>query len=259
MVTCSKINDRIVGLFGNKLFIIAALIGLAKRNNDTVLLPRPVGSNWEYGHIFKHGVGTTPDPLIINYTYQEPYFHFKEIPYKPNMDVFGFFQSEKYFKDAEDLVRYYYEPTSKIFETIKKRYPQIWNEECISIHVRRNDYLAYQNIHPSCTPKYYSDAMEALPKADKYVIFSDDISWCKGVFVSDADDIIFVENQTNYEDMFLMSYCTHHIIANSSFSWWGSWLNKNKNKQVVMPKKWFGPAVQHNWNDVYPSGRVIII
>jgi hypothetical protein len=103
------------------------------------------------------------------------------------------------------------------------------------------------------------DAMEALPRADKYVIFSDDIEWCKSVFVSDNNDVVFIENQQNYEDMFLMSFCKHHVIANSSFSWWGSWLNKNPDKQTVMPKNWFGSAVSHDWKDIYPSGRVIII
>lgn len=257
MVTCSKINDRSVGLFGNKLFIVASLIGLAKRNNDSVLLPRTVGGDWEYGHIFEHGVGASPEPLIINYIYQEPFFHYQEIPYKPNLDIYGFFQSEKYFIDAEELVRYYFEPKQSIIETLKKRYPVIWNEECVSIHVRRNDYLHYPDIHYPCSLQYYTDAIESLPKADKYIIFSDDIQWCKQTFVSEDNDIIFIENQTNYEDMFLMSYCKHHVTANSSFSWWGSWLNKSTSKKIVMPEKWFGERGPQDYQDIYPSKGVI--
>ena len=257
MVTCSKINERDVGLFGNKLFIVAALIGLAKRHNDEVILPG--FQNWQYGHCFANPLKTMPVLPSINYLYTEPYFHYKEINYQPNMDIMGYFQSEKYFVDATEQVRSFFEPLSTIVETLKKRYPAIWNENCISIHVRRNDYLLYQDTHPACTTKYYMDAMDALPKADKYVIFSDDIAWCKNTFVSDNNDIIFVENQQNYEDMFLMSFCQNHIVANSSFSWWGAWLNKKPDKQVVMPKKWFGPAAPYDWKDIYPKGKVIIL
>lgn len=257
MVTCSKINSTEVGLFGNKLFIVAALIGLAKRHNDEVILPG--FQNWQYGHCFANPLKTMPTLPSINYLYNEPYFHYKEINYQPNMDVYGFFQSEKYFADAIEQVRYYFEPSSLVLETIKKRYPIVFNEECISIHVRRNDYLLYQNIHHPCSMEYYTNAMTALPCTNKYIIFSDDIQWCKQVFFSENDDIVFVEGQTNYEDMFLMSYCKHHIIANSSFSWWGSWLNKNPYKGIVIPKKWFGSGVSHDWKDIYPTGRVIVL
>jgi len=260
MVTYTGINVDGKGLFGNKLFRIAALIALAKRNRDEVILPGH--PTWQYGHCFEHSIKTMLKLPPVEYIWEEPSFQYNEIKYQPNMDISGYFQSEKYFIDAIDDVRYYLEPKTEILNTLKNKYPMIWNEECISVHVRRGDYLLYPTIHPACSSQYYINAMEILPKADKYIIFSDDIEWCKQTFISDNDDVVFVEGQKNYEDMFLMSYCKHNITSNSSFSWWSSWLNKNKDKQIIMPKNWFGPDISpqfRDWSDIYPSGKVTII
>jgi len=257
MVTCSKINTNTVGLFGNKLFIVSTLIGLAKKHNDEVILPG--FPTWEYGHCFKHPLKTQQELPQIQHIYSEPFFHYAEIEYLPNLDIRGYYQSEKYFKHAENLVRHYLEPRDEIVEKIKKNYPVVFNERCVSIHVRRGDYLNYPDIHQACGIEYYMNAMEEVKGlVDKYVIFSDDIEWCKGTFVSEKNDVVFVENQSNFEDMFLMSNCQHNIIANSSFSWWGSWMNKNPDKKVVMPKIWFGPKGQPDWQDIYPEGIIKI-
>jgi hypothetical protein len=254
VITCSSINDNSSGLLGNKLFIIAAMIALAKKHNDEVILPGE--PNWLYGDIFENKIKTTKVLPDIKYVYKEPFYHYKEIEYKKDMDVIGFFQSEKYFIDAIMEVRHFFEPAEIIKRYLKKRYPMIWNELCISIHIRRNDYLYYQNIHPQCSNEYYMNAMEILEQPDRYIIFSDDIKWCRETFQCDNSDIVFVENQSNYEDLFLMSFCKHHIVANSTFSWWGSYLNKDKEKQIIMPKKWFGFGGPQDWQDIYPTGNV---
>jgi hypothetical protein len=82
--------------------------------------------------------------------------------------------------------------------------------------------------------------MAAMPDGTTFLVFSDDMEWCKENFI--GDQFIFVEGENDVTDLWIMSYCKHNIIANSSFSWWGAWLNDYKHKIVVAPLKWFGPA-----------------
>ena len=95
-----------------------------------------------------------------------------------------------------------------------------------------------------------------------YLVFSNDIEWCKYHLTKDSlgiKNIIYVENTKPYEDLLLMQQCNHNIIANSSFSWWGAWLNSNENKKVIAPKLWFGPAYKDfNSIDNYCNEWIII-
>jgi hypothetical protein len=90
------------------------------------------------------------------------------------------------------------------------------------------------------------------------ILFSNDIDWCKKNLILDGKELIYIENNFDYIDLWMMSLCENNIIANSSFSWWGAWLNKNNNKIVVAPKKWFGNALQHNTKDLYPEKWIVI-
>jgi hypothetical protein len=93
---------------------------------------------------------------------------------------------------------------------------------------------------------YYQNAINEIYDNNdyQYFIFSDDIAWCKEVF-GESDSIYYSEGNSHYVDLCLMTMCNHNIIGNSTFGWWGSWLNNNLNKKVVVPKQWFGPALNH--------------
>ena len=98
--------------------------------------------------------------------------------------------------------------------------------------------------------------MTYFNNCDNFLIFSDDIVWCKNNFV--GDKFIFIEGEEDYIDLWLMSLCNHNIIANSSFSWWGAWLNKNNNKTVIAPKNWFGPNKKLDPTDLYCKDWLVI-
>lgn len=159
----------------------------------------------------------------------------------------GYWQSEKYFHHFEHQIR----SDFKFFLPMNGKNTQLSEEiakvNSVSLHVRRGDYVsnkANSAIHGLCSIAYYQKAIEYISEnvsEPHYFIFSDDISWVKEN-LHIAHPCIFVENNfgsESYNDMRLMSLCQHNIIANSSFSWWGAWLNKNKNKIVVAPRKWF--------------------
>jgi len=193
--------------------------------------------------------------------YQEPHFHydpvFSRLP--AHTVIHGYFQTEKYFSDVrEHLLREFgwiHEPQGenlKILKEIQKA------PESISVHVRRGDYITNQNvakIHGITPMVYYEAALAKMTKkmkSPRLYIFSDDPEWCREN-LRWSYPVKIVSNQgPNFEDMRLMKECRHHIIANSSFSWWGAWLSKNPDKLVIAPKKWFS-CQEKNTKDLIPD------
>jgi hypothetical protein len=103
---------------------------------------------------------------------------------------------------------------------------------------------------------YYRNAIAEFSDDTRFLVFSDDIQWCKENFK--GDNFHFIEGEKDYVDLYLMSLCNNNIIANSSFSWWGAWLNNTPNKKVIAPKQWFGKAKQLNTKDLIPETWIIL-
>lgn len=128
----------------------------------------------------------------------------------------------------------------------KELIERIKNKNTVAIHVRRGDYLNIPLLDGICNEAYYQNAISYIEEKVEnplYIIFSNDIPWCKTTFKN--LNAIFVDwnrGRESYRDMQLMSYCDHNIIANSSFSWWGAWLNENSAKIVISPKKWINSS-----------------
>lgn len=123
------------------------------------------------------------------------------------------------------------------------------------MHIRRGDYLVSPGHYINLDVEYYKNALKYIDNPGSILIFSDDISWCKDNFK--GDKYIFIENEKDYIDIYLMSLCNNNIIANSTFSWWGAWLNTNPNKIVISPNKWFGPAKgKRHLNDLIPKNWI---
>ena len=179
-----------------------------------------------------------------------------------NTYVDGYFQSEKYFLAIrKEIVK---EFTIKGSLTNYTKLVEKWiqdEDNAVSLHVRRGDYISNKKanvVHGTCSMKYYQNAIKMLNSKlhnNKYFIFSDDIKWCKENLK--MNNAIYVDNEEKripHEDIYLMSLCSHNIIANSSFSWWGGWLNSNLEKIVVAPTKWFGnEKTNRNTCDLIPS------
>jgi hypothetical protein len=139
---------------------------------------------------------------------------------------------------------------------LSKKYGDVLSLNTCSIHVRRGDYIGLQNFHPVQPVSYYEEAVKIVGDDKHFLIFSDDINWCKENFTF-LKNKTFVLNNLDYEDLYLMSMCKNNIISNSTFSWWGAWLNRNENKQVIIPSKWFGISYSHlNTNDLYCEGWI---
>lgn len=245
-----------MGGLGNYMFQIAAAYSYSLRNNKVAIFDlenaRKVHKHIETysGNIFSK-INTCGIPYDIKLkVIMETGFSYKELPtLEGNVTLNGYFQSEKYFidfeKEIKDLFRF----------KVAGLNPA---GEC-SIHVRRGDYLNLPNHHPVQDMKYYNEAISKFEEGTKFLIFSDDMDWCKNEFISGTYEYIFVEGNNDYTDLYMMSKCDNNIISNSTFSWWGAWLNENVNKKVIAPKKWFGPAYEKNdTKDLYCKGWEII-
>lgn len=176
---------------------------------------------------------------------------------KPNIFLDGYWQSEKYFIKNKEIVLKELKASNNIIEKLLSKYSNFKYDDAVSLHIRRTDYLTSGGFHPTMSPEYYHNALEES-KSEKMVklVFSDDIQWCRDNLK--LDKVIFIDGNSNIEDMYLMSLCKNNIIANSSFSWWGAYLNGDVDKKVIAPKIWFGNHSNINTSDIIPTSWKII-
>jgi hypothetical protein len=256
------ITAHLQGGLGNQLFQICAAISLALQNDDDYAfdinhhhLPNQGNSCRHYKENIFRNIKFNTD-LPIKHIYHEPYFHYKKINYFPNLGLSGYFQSEKYFKDQESTIRKLFSIDDPSYSIIKNKYGTVLKNKTVALHVRRGDYLKFSDHHTVCTLDYYNKAINLFDEDFVFLIFSDDLEWCKTKFI--GTKFLFIENNEDYIDFYLISLCKHVILSNSSFSWWGAWLNNHENKLVLVPDQWFGPALKHNTKDLIPSDWKII-
>lgn len=240
-----------MGRFGNQLFQVAATIGYSRQYSMLYVLP-----NWEYTSIFKYGFNN--NGVADNFPiYKEKAFRYTRIPKYSKIDLFGYFQSIKYWKNCEEEIRKLFTPNDEI-KTRLDNFKDILQQSTCAVHVRRTDYLTLPDHHNNLTIEYYNEAMKEMD-AQVYIIFSDDIEWCKENIK--GENIIYMKSTNDIIDFFIMAQCKDFIIANSSYSWWASYLSDNTTKRIIAPakNKWFGASYSQNQvDDLYlPSWKLI--
>ncbi|MFA6922776.1 MAG: alpha-1,2-fucosyltransferase [Bacteroidales bacterium] len=267
---------KLIGGLGNQLFQYALGRHLAIKNNTLLKLDlsflraRPENADYIFRdyelNVFKINENFATDKEIAKYhtmskatkglnkiiqkimqykivNEKEPFVYDEEILNSPKKSLLcGFWQNEKYFSEIENIIRkefaFKQNPDSINLKSIEK----IKSTESISIHIRRYN-PASDIYHGLCDMEYYEKAIKVISQKSSnpyFYIFSDDISWCKKNFKSENHTFDFIEHNADrsYEDLRLMLNCKHHIIANSTFSWWGAWLCANKDKIIIAPQKW---------------------
>jgi hypothetical protein len=288
---------KLMGCFGNQMFQYAAAKRLAVRRGTSLKLDVSVyrtelkGStpirfeldrfNMKYQtakwkDLFlameSEGLRSRVKKIIIPNKYRikkirEDHFGFDRslLEAPDNVYLIGDWQSENYFKDIEGMIRKDYLFRSPQKGRNRELADLIASTESVGLHIRRGDYVSdpmINMIHGTCDLGYYSSAIKEIVKRTKspyFLVFSDDIQWAKDNLKIDHP-VIFVDNNSGrdgFEDMRLMSQCKHNIIANSSFSWWAAWLNKNPEKIVIAPKNWFKNK-DADTRDLFPEGWVKI-
>lgn len=278
-MTDAAIHVRIKGGLGNQMFQYAAGLALARHHGcplkldlsycardrlrdyaldgfgveATVASPRDV-ARFAVDQDWRRRLGKLAgrrDLLLPDGLYIEPHFHYDEGFFDREPPVFldGYWQSARYFAPVADEIRTTFdrpENPSRAWEEMRHEIEAAGN--AVSVHVRRGDYVtgkAAAKMAGSCTPAYYARAialMGRLVPGATFFIFSDEPEEA-GRMLAFADPVVVAGTSDRpAEDMALMAACRHHIIANSSFSWWGAWLDPSPKKTVIAPREWFSRA-----------------
>jgi hypothetical protein len=220
-----------VGRLGNHLFQIASTIGIAKSNNLDFAFPK-----WRCQRFFKNHL-----PHLNKHGRKQKRHRenrqgeFKQIKLSGDTDLYGYYQTEKYFSHCSGLVRKYFTPSKLSIPS--KQILDIAEGAC-SIHVRHGDYIGTPNMR-LLDMSYYNQAIEMFPSDTKFLICTDDLRWCNKMFTDKK--FVITKSRCPTNDLFAMAACANHIIANSSFSWWAAWLNPNLDKKVIGPEKQHRP------------------
>jgi hypothetical protein len=234
------------GRLGNQLFQLAHAISEGIEHQVPVIL-----GNWDALEYFPTCKTYPVETAMSKITHHEQAFHHHKQPFIPGYcnEYAGYFQTELYFEKYRDTIVAMLTP--KV--TLSGKMPDgVW----CAVHIRRGDYLQLQGFHPSVPLDYYKRAIEIVGPVDGYIIFSDDLPWCREHLAPLLKGEVKYEDEfTNHpvEAMWCMSKCKHVIGANSSFSWWGAYLGDQTGTKVF-PKPWFGPNLNgHNTKDLVPS------
>ena len=239
--------------FGSQMTQYAGMHSVAKKlNSEFVFTEEHMQDIVVDGYLFDafnltNRIIPTKDVQFSSFTMREMVVDDRvfSLPTDRNWDIGGWFNSYRYFHEYQDEIQKIFTFKDHIHSVAKTNIDKIRDNEpypLVSLHVRRGDYLTHFSLVMGL--KYYSDALSVFynkfdGKYFKLVVFSDDISWCKQNIL--GENAIYVEGNENYVDMCMMTMCDHHIIANSSFSWWGAYLNPSITKEVVCPYYYIGP------------------
>ncbi|MHB8121806.1 MAG: alpha-1,2-fucosyltransferase [Desulfuromonadaceae bacterium] len=193
--------------------------------------------------------------------YREKWCHYDPqlLTLSDNVYLEGYWQSERYFVDISEVIRKELTVTSPLAGKNRELAEEIRTVNAVSMHVRRGDYVTDKKagaMHGVCNLDYYQSAVGLVVQSLEYphfFVFSDDPEWvAENLKLHHPVRYISNNGSMAHEDLRLMSMCKHHVIANSSFSWWGAWLSTNPDKMVIAPKRWFNdPSI--NTSDLIPS------
>lgn len=254
-----------LGRLGNQMFQYAALKGIAANLGYNICIPKSKNQNeWtdhQLNSVFKMSTLTSLNYQYIDFnrpTISEETFCFNEKLFNECPDwisLHGFFQSEKYFKHIQEQLLLDFQFHDHILETAKEVVCNWVNP--IALHIRRTDYITNSN-HKVLPIDYYENALNKFETNRDVIIFSDDPEWCLNHSLFDDDRFMVSQNENNALDLCLMSLCSSHIIANSSFSWWGAWLSNSE--KIIAPSDWFkGSDNEHlNIQDLIPKNWKVI-
>lgn len=274
---------NVLGGLGNQMFVYAMYLALkeAHKDEDVLLCRRsyngyPLHNGYELDKVF--GIEAPEAGLKQLAKVAYPFFNFKTwqvmrhfLPERQSMtsgttqipfsydevtrrgDVFydGYWQNENNFKPIRDVVLKAYTFPEFEDERDLALARKLKGARAASCHIRRGDYLT-DAVYGVCSDKYYENAIAELNRTknpELYCVFSDDIEWCKQNFVAKGREVVFVDwnkGANSYRDMLLMSLCRYNIIANSSFSWWGAWLNNHEDKVVLSPEMWMNKPMKND-------------
>lgn len=246
---------------GNWMFQYAAALSLGQPVKGFLECPGVKSKVLGYRDIFG-GIELVESLPKDVQEYEQPCFGYSPFPERLHSGdwlIRGYYQSEKFF--SKPLIRKMFAPSDARVDYLQGKYGHWLSREGVTgISVRRGDYFRQLYNHPFVGTRYLTQAIYKFPSCDSFIVCSDDLDWCRKFFVRRFPEkhFLFVENESVLDQLYIHTLCRHNIISNSSFSWWGAWLNSNSDKRVIAPSHWFGFAKKLDVRDMYWEGMEII-
>jgi hypothetical protein len=255
-----------IGRLGNQMFQYSALVAIAKKhgldfslcNSNLDLykcfnIPTEINTYYNPDFVATHQLKTSliKDYRTIFCETDEDFNRVLNTGFDSNFfntnhnhkSIFGFFQNYNYFENIESDLRKIFTFKPEYNKIARTYYKEIFSDtETISLHIRRTDYLD-SSVLNNLTLGYYENALKRFDSSLPVLVFSDDTDWCESQSIFSDERFRIIKSNNTYIDLCLMSLCDYHIIANSSFSWWGSWLARSK--KTICPQNWFSPNFSH--------------
>lgn len=253
------------GRLGNQFFFVAAALSLGMDHGIPVYFPEfvtrtdcqiPETAKRVFFRLNFSNPGT-----IRNVFNEKDDFTLVPIPLKPAMQTWGYFQSEKYFVHNWDKIAPFFEPSEEVKEYIANKYDYLLTDPfTVGIHIRdyKGERQELGNLYTILERPYFEKAANLFPPEALFVIFSDNMNYAKTVMQGFKRPHVFIEGEDFVTDFYLLSFLKHQIISNSTFSWWAAYMNKNPQKVVVAPTKWFKPAFGIKDNNINPKSWIKI-
>jgi hypothetical protein len=245
----------LMGGLGNQMFQISHAISQGLKNNvESLFIPvayTPMQANQPTKYLNNIYRNINFVDNLSDYQIIESEWKFTELDIKWDYPIQfrGYYQSNKNFLGYDEKIKELFQPTEEFINKVKSLYPEINNEGTLSVHIRRGDYTTISHVLPVIDKTYIDEAIRQNGNYSTLFIFSDDVNWIKQN-LSYPNQII-VTGLEDYEELWIMSLCKNNIMSNSTFSWWGSFLNKNEYKKIFVPSIWFGPSGEKKWEDIY--------
>jgi len=244
-----------LGRLANQMFQYASLKGIARnRGYDFCIPPSELFGQRDplvkkdtlniydvFGLDKNNKVQLAQQSILQERTHEFDEQLFRSCP--DNVDLFGYYQSPKYFDHIKNEIKSDFSFSQEVETLCSEMFESIQDDKkVIALHIRRTDYTVNPN-HPLQPMEYYEKALKHFDISDKILVFSDDPKWCQEQELFADDAIMISEGNDADIDLCLMSKCNYHIIANSSFSWWGAWLADSE--KIIAPTNWFADSCAH--------------
>jgi 5'(3')-deoxyribonucleotidase len=258
-MTGKQISCHLMGGLGNQMFQVATTVSHGKKIGfEAVFSPTTdlgCSRKKSYTTNVLRKIKRIPKFLGKWNVFRESNHRHQILPthFEHNVYLDGYFQSYKYFDDDKEFIKNLFEIDEDTRKFIYNKYGPILKGNTTSIHVRRGDYIGLGDIHYNQPLSYYEKALTHVKDdTDTFLIFSDDIEWCKSTpLFMELKNVVFIDEE-DYISLYMMTMCKNNIITNSSFSWWGAYL-KVQDGKVISPQIWFGPkGPTWNINDIIP-------
>lgn len=225
------------GQLGNNLFQVATASALAWDNQAEPCFDFDIKSA-VFRHVFFRCKNRLP--RHISFEWKEPSYAYHPIPYYPDMRIRGYFQSEKHFAHHRNRLLQLFAPRPKDLAYMETKYRWLLKHpNTVGVQIR---YYKWEfptgDMYPQYGKEYLEEAMALFPKSTLFVVSSNNLDFARKAIPTWAKNVTFLENEPHYIDFYLLSFCKHNIITNSSFGWWSAWLNQNPDKIVVRPAIW---------------------